>query len=130
MKTEFAGPRYEVRLPVAVWTSDLTEGRGVTAYMSGNDVCFSLDSPSTIEPGTAVMLFVTMPLEVTGGNRVQLRASGRIVNAERGVASKGNSRNMVVSMDWYDFVRPETSPQHRLFELQRGYASNSLASRS
>jgi hypothetical protein len=117
MKSEFATQKYEVHLPVAVWDSNLSEGRGVTEYMSSHDICFSVDNPPAIAAGTAIMLFVSLPAEVTGGSKVQLRASGRVLRVEPGIAPNAKRVNLVAAMDWYDFIRADAK-EPRFFELQ------------
>jgi hypothetical protein len=130
MKSEFATQKYEVHLPVAVWDSNLAEGRGVTEYMSSHDICFSVDNPTRIAIGTPIMLFVSLPEEVTSGNKVQLRASGRIVRVEGGLVPSVDRVNLVASMDWYDFVRTDGSNEQRSFELQYAAAAGAGAGSS
>lgn len=129
MNSEFATNKYEVHLPVAVWDSSLAEGRGVTEYMSNHDICFSVDNPSAVTPGTPVMLFVSLPSEVTDGSKVQLRVSGRIVRAERDAVSDAGRVNLVAVMDWYDFIRADASNEHRSFKLQCAASAGSSSVR-
>lgn len=116
MRTELPTQGYEVHLPVSVWTTNLSQGQGVTECMSSRDVHIAVDNSVAIELGGPVILFVNLPSEVTAGNKVQLRASGRVVCVERGPFPHGGGLNVVVAMDWYDFVRADSSKAQRLLD--------------
>ena len=78
--------------------------------MSSHDIRFSVDDSVRLQQGSPIMLFVSLPSELTCGKPIQLRASGQIVEIESHPLSDDGRRTLVAAMDWYDFVR-STDPQ-------------------
>jgi hypothetical protein len=95
---------YEVHLPVSVCASGQTQAIGTTDYISKRNIRFSLDQPFPAKQGTPVMLFVCLPAEITPGNRVLIRARGRIQRVERAPQAGTTRRTFTAKMDWYDFM--------------------------
>jgi hypothetical protein len=110
VKIQLAAQRYEVHLPVAVWAANQNHADGVTESMSSHDIRFSVDDSVRLQHGSPIMLFVSLPSELTSGKPVQLRASGQIVEIESRPVSDDGRTTLVAAMDWYDFIR-SSDPQ-------------------
>ncbi len=96
--------RYEVHLPVAVCGPGRAQAAGVTDYISKRDIRFSVDEPLAVKRGTAIMLFVRLPAQITAGNQVLIRARGLVRRVER-ISEAGSERQtFTATMDWYDFM--------------------------
>jgi len=108
MKSEFISQRYEVHLPVSVWTPNHILAHGMTEFISSHDIRFSLDHFLPLEKGAPIALRVNLPPELTGGDQVQLRASGQVLSVERSAESSSGQLSIVATLDWYDFARGDT----------------------
>jgi len=76
--------RYEVCFPIVVRAIDQGQSlayEGRTRDISTSAMHFSLDLP--LEPGSAINFTITMPAELTGGTRVLIRGSGKVLWACR-----------------------------------------------
>jgi hypothetical protein len=130
MKIEYFSQRYEVHLPVSVWTPNHTLVHGTTEFISSHDIRFSLDNFLAIEQGAPIALRVSLPLDLTGGNQVQLRASGQVLRTERPPDSNTGQTTVVATLDWYDFARGETAIVLRAVDVERKRASDLLRKRA
>jgi hypothetical protein len=72
--------------------------------ISTSGVYFQLDE--SLEPGTELLLTLSLPVELTRGLKVLVRATGRVMRVDsRG--EKGSSRHGIASrIERYDIIRP------------------------
>lgn len=125
MENEYQSQRFEVHLPISVWAPDHTLAHGVTESISSHDIRFAVDKSLALKKGAPIALRVSLPLELTGGNHVLLRASGQVVATEGGVESAVGRITVVATLDWYDFLRGEASNARRILEWRRSRAAGS-----
>jgi hypothetical protein len=99
--------RYDLTLPIMVAVA----GRRPDHFFSGqvlnistSGVYFQLDE--SLEPGTELLLTLSLPVELTRGLKVLVRATGRVMRVDsRG--EKGSSRHGIASrIERYDIIRP------------------------
>jgi hypothetical protein len=55
----------------------------MTEFISTRAIRFSLNSPIAVRRGEAVMLFVCLPKQITGGNQVLMRARSSVTGIRR-----------------------------------------------
>jgi hypothetical protein len=123
MKSEFQIRGYEVHLPIAVQVPNQTLAHGVTECISSQNIRFTVNSSLPIKQGGPVALRVSLPEEITNGNTIQLRVSGTVVRMERDAEPNAGRMNVVATLDWYDFVRTDTTNE-RFAGSQRKRAAN------
>ena len=102
--------RYDLSLPVIIRMSaervvDSQEGK--TRDISTRGLYFVLDQH--LEAGSKLDITLTLPVEITHGSEVFVRAMGKVVRVEPR-SEDGNSRMGVAAViERYDIVRGETS---------------------
>ncbi|MGA8556110.1 MAG: hypothetical protein WB630_16980 [Candidatus Acidiferrales bacterium] len=103
MKDPKSIDKCEVPLPVAVWGLGEANTNGVTKYVSARGICFSVDGRVAGGIGTALMLFVCLPQELTAGNQALIRARARVTGIRR---SKVRTDRLTITarMESYDFI--------------------------
>jgi hypothetical protein len=96
---------YQLRLPIAIRTSEHRKAEGFTDYISASRICFSLPEPLTARRGQRIAFLVRLPEKMTGGNQMLVRARGKVVAVER-ISGPGiqDLTSVTATMDGYDFV--------------------------
>lgn len=102
--------RYDLSLPIMVCVAR----KRPTEFLSGHvrnistrGVYFEVDK--ALEPGTELLLTLALPVELTRGLKVLIRASGRVVRVDS-AHTKGESIHGIASrIERYDIIRPRAS---------------------
>jgi hypothetical protein len=81
---------------------------GQVLNISTTGVYFELDEP--LAPGTELLLTLSLPIEITKGQKVLVRASGRVLRVDaknrRGTAA---THGIASRIERYDIIRPRAS---------------------
>jgi hypothetical protein len=101
--------RYDLSLPVVIRVpveKESASRNGKTRDISTHGVYFLVDTD--LAPGSEIDLTMTLPAEVTGGNEVFIRATGKVVRIEK-TPERGSSDRLGVAaiIERYDIVRSE-----------------------
>ena len=90
--------RFELKLPLElVRTGAIPIGQiGETKNMSSSGVLF--DADTSLEIGSSIEYFITLPATKSGGNEVRLRCMGKVIRQEP-------AGNAAATLDRYEFVR-------------------------
>jgi hypothetical protein len=100
-----ASRRYELSFPIVVRVTHLertTTHVGRTRDISTQGVHFFL--PVDLHPGIAIEFTITMPRELTGGSRVFIRGTGRVLWA---AGCRDNSYGITSAIEQYDISREQ-----------------------
>jgi PilZ domain len=102
--------RYDLSLPVAVRMPNAPEPRaGKTRDISTRGVYFTLDE--TLDAGMELDFTLTLPSEMTHDTDVLIRARGRVVRVEPGVANRHPEVGIAAVIERYDIVRQDSRTQ-------------------
>src|ERR1700731_887871 len=93
--------RFEMNLPLAIHFDGRTVP-GFTQDLSGRGIFFYAET-SLVE-GSSVELTFTMPSEITLGENMPVRCSGRVVRAAASQA--GQQNGIAVQLDAYQYLPP------------------------
>ena|SRR5271155_1140776 len=96
--------RCEVRLPVALCRCGNTQAHGLTEFISSRAIRFSLNSPIAVRRGEAVMLFVCLPKQITGGDQVLIRARSSVTGIRRTRKNAGVRFTLTATIQSYDLI--------------------------
>ncbi len=102
--------RYDLSLPIMVCVARTRPTQFLSGHVlniSTRGVYFELEQ--AIDPGTELLLTLALPIELTRGLKVLVRASGRVVRVDP-MQAKGESRHGIASrIERYDIIRPRAS---------------------
>jgi PilZ domain len=106
-----ASQRYELSLPIMVCLAQERPTQffsGQVLNISTTGVYFELEE--ALAPGTELLLTLSLPIEITRGQKVLVRASGRVLRVDtknsRGAAA---THGIASCIERYDIIRPKAS---------------------
>jgi len=103
--------RYDLSLPVNIRLPINREPRshsGHTRDISTRGVYFM--TQRDLAPGTEIDFTLTLPVEITRGSEVLVRAHGRVIRVDKRVEEDQDSVGVAAVIERYDIIRGETSP--------------------
>ncbi len=109
MNERRTAPRYELSLPVLVCISQPKPPQFHTAHLrdiSTSGVYFRADY--SLPVGTELELTLSLPVEITRGFKVLVRASGKVVRLDE-PASGAQSFGVAAMVKRYDIIRPKSA---------------------
>ncbi len=95
--------RYDLSLPIMVCVAKKRPTQFLTGHVkniSTGGVYFELDH--ALDPGTELMLTLSLPVEITRGLKVLVRASARVLRVDSSSANHG----IASRIERYDIIRP------------------------
>jgi hypothetical protein len=101
--------RYDLSLPVIIRVpaESLPDTQaGKTRDISTRGVYFVLDQD--VEAGSELDITLTLPPELTHGNEVFVRATGKVIRVERRIEDGNNRMGVAALIERYDIIRGET----------------------
>lgn len=104
--------RYDLSLPVNIRLPINREPRshsGHTRDISTHGVYFMTQRDLT--PGTEIDFTLTLPVEITRGTEVFVRAHGRVIRVDKRVEEDQDAVGVAAVIERYDIIRGETSPE-------------------
>lgn len=103
-----AARRYDVSLPVSVRIpieKEAASRTGKTRDISTRGVYFTLDKE--LNTGPELDLTVTLPVEVTGGTEVFIKATGKVVRVDKRSGNGDKTVGVAAVFELHEFVRNE-----------------------
>jgi hypothetical protein len=100
-------PPAAVHMNATVHGPNATVTHGVTDYVSSREIRFTVEEVLTARVGEYLTVFLSLPLEVTGGHQVSIRLSVKIRSVEYASFFGLNRSHLTVSVRSYDFMREE-----------------------
>lgn len=100
--------RYDLSLPVSIRipvNNETVARSGKTRDISTRGVYFLFDSE--LRAGTELDLTMTLPVEVTGGTEVFIRAIGKVVRVENRGSDGAIENGVAAVIERYEIVRNE-----------------------
>ncbi len=113
MRRRSRAEKHDVRLRVAVRGPNHTMVDGVTEYISNRDIRFAVTQPFALDLGAPLVMFVSVPSEITAGHEVFIRASGQVLSVEHSSDSGVDRMLFTAAIRKYDFIRSDVSPHPR-----------------
>ncbi len=103
--------RYELSLPIMVCLAQERPTQffsGQVLNISTNGVYFELEE--ALQPGTELLLTLSLPVEVTKGLKVLVRATGHVIRVDTKNAKGASTTHGIASrIERYDIIRPRAS---------------------
>jgi hypothetical protein len=106
MKDRRTARRYELSPPIIVRASTDKEAAsrtGKTRDISTRGVYFTIDN--NLCAGTEMDLTMILPVEVTGGGEVFIRATGKVIRVDKRVGNGNQKVDVAVVFQMYEIVR-------------------------
>jgi hypothetical protein len=106
-----ASQRYELSLPIMVCLAHERPTQffsGQVLNISTTGVYFELGE--ALAPGTELLLTLSLPIEITKGQKVLVRASGRVLRVDtKGHKGMTTMHGIASRIERYDIIRPRAS---------------------
>ncbi len=102
--------RYELSLPIMVCLAQTQPTEFYSAQVkniSTSGVYFQVDQP--LAPGTQLLLTLSLPVEVTRGFKVLVRASGKVLRVDEETLNGVAVYGVASRIERYDIIRPRSS---------------------
>ncbi len=118
MRDQTAVHKYKVHLPIAVRGVDQANAQGVTNHLSKRFIRFWVEKPLPVLQGSAVMLFVCLPKELTTDTGLLMRARAKVLGVKQTSVGGVNRQTFTAKLDWYDFM-PTARPAPRFIPARK-----------
>lgn len=102
--------RYDLSLPLMICLAQTQPTEFYSAQVkniSTSGVYFQLDQP--LAPGTQLLITLSLPVEVTRGFKVLVRASGRVLRVDESNQNGAPVYGIASRIERYDIIRPRNS---------------------
>lgn len=102
--------RYDLSLPVIIripTEQALDSQQGKTRDISTRGLYFVIDQ--NLEAGSELDITLTLPVEVTHGTEVLVRALGKVVRVERRMEDGNTRMGVAAVIERYDIIRGEAA---------------------
>ena len=102
--------RYDLSLPIMVCLAQKRPTQfysGHVRNISTRGVYFELDQE--LRPGTELLLTLALPVELTRGLKVLVRARGRVLRVNSGSVDGAPVHGIASRIERYDIIRPRAS---------------------
>ena len=110
MKDRRTARRYDLSLPVIVRAADDKEVAsltGKTRDISSQGVYFTIDNNLSV--GVELELTIILPVEVTGGTEVFIRATGKVIRVAMSPGNGDQKVNVAAVFEGQEIVRNEAA---------------------
>jgi hypothetical protein len=103
--------RYELSLPIMVCLAQERPTQffsGQVINISTSGVYFELEE--ALEPGTELLLTLSLPVEITKGLKILVRASGHVIRVDTKSGKGATATHGIASrIERYDIIRPRAA---------------------
>jgi len=102
--------RYDLSLPLMVCLAQTAPTEFFSAQVkniSTSGVYFQLGQP--LAPGTQLLITLSLPVEITRGFKVLVRASGRVLRVDETNQNGASVYGIASRIERYDIIRPRSS---------------------
>jgi c-di-GMP-binding flagellar brake protein YcgR len=110
MKERRTAWRYDLSLPVSIRVPNENtpvSRTGKTRDISTRGVYFTIDKD--LSTGAELDLKLTIPIEVTGGSEVFIRATGKVVRVDKRSGNGDQPVGVAAVIEMHEFVRNEAA---------------------
>jgi hypothetical protein len=110
MKDRRTARRYDLSIPVIIHAPILKEAVsriGKTLDISTRGVCFTIEN--NLSAGAELDITVHFPTELTGGTKVFIRATGKVVRVDKGSGNVGQKIDVAVVFEMCQIVRNQAA---------------------